>query len=64
MVRLFQVLAVILIGAAGYFYWGENPDGAFAAAVAAICSFLISVRFQIKSRMKSREAEAATETTD
>jgi len=57
--RIFQILAVILIGVAAYFLWSGNADGAFIAAVLGAVAFLLSVRFQVKGRLKQRENEAA-----
>ena len=61
--RIFQILAVALIGVAAWFLWNGDTDMLFAAVVLASCSFFISIRFQIKDRMRSREA-AETELLD
>ena len=53
----FKILAVILAGIAAYFLWQGNADRAFAAAVFGAISFFLSVRFQVKARLKEREAE-------
>ncbi len=50
--RIFQILAVILIGAAAFFLWKDNADAAFATAVFGAVSFFLSVRFQVKERLK------------
>lgn len=55
MERVFQILAVILAGIAAYFLWQKNADGAFVAAVLGAVSFFLSVRFQVKARLKQRE---------
>ncbi|MCA1623290.1 MAG: hypothetical protein LC768_05110 [Acidobacteria bacterium] len=55
MERFFQILAVILIGVAAYFLWRENNDGVFVSAVLGAVCFFLSVRFQIKERLKSRD---------
>lgn len=57
MERLFQILAVIPAGLAAYFLWRKNGDGAFISAVIGAVCFFISIRFQVKSRLKEREAE-------
>lgn len=57
--RIFQILAVILIGVAAYFLWSGNADGTFIAAVLGAVAFLLSVRFQVKGRLKQRENETA-----
>jgi len=51
------MLAVILAGVAAYFWSVSNTDGLFLAAVGGAVSFFLSIRFQIKSRLKQREAE-------
>ncbi len=56
MERLFQILAVVLIGIAGFFLWKENNDGLFVSAVIGAVCFFLSIRFQVKERLKSREA--------
>ncbi len=57
MERVFQILAVILIGVAAFFVWQGNTDAVFiASALGAVCFFL-SVRFQIGGRVKQRKAE-------
>ena len=58
MERFFQVTAVILIGVAAYFLWQGNKDGTFIAAVLGAVSFFLSVRFQVKGRLKQRENES------
>jgi len=57
MERLFQLLAVILIGVAAYFLWQGHKDGTFIAAVLGAVAFFLSVRFQVKGRLKLRETE-------
>ena len=54
---LFQIIAVVLAGIAAYFLWKVDTDGVFVAGVLAAVSFLLSIRFQIKARMKQRKAE-------
>lgn len=63
MERLFQILAVILIGVAVFFVWTGNIDGVFIAAVAGAVCFFLSVRFQVGARVKERKAEEAQEST-
>lgn len=57
MERLFQILAVILAGIAAYFLWRKNADGAFISAVLGAVCFFISVRFQVKTRVRQRAEE-------
>lgn len=59
MERIFQISAVILAGIAAYFLWNDNGDDAFVAAVLGAVSFFLSIRFQVKGRMKIREEEEA-----
>lgn len=54
---VFQILAVVLAGSAGYFLWRGNGDGAFVSAVLGCVAFFLSVRFQVKARNTVREAE-------
>lgn len=61
-VRIFQIIAVIFAGAAAYFWWAGNSDFAFAGAIFAICSFFLSIRFQIKTRNDEVIAQRAAET--
>ncbi len=57
MERIFQITAVILIGVAAYFLWSENKDAMFVAAVLGAVAFFLSVRFQVKERLKQKEGE-------
>ncbi len=61
MERFFQILAVILIGVAAFFLWRGNTDGVFISAVLGAVSFFLSVRFQVKERLKKREVEITDE---
>ncbi len=61
MERFFQILAVILIGVAAFFLWRGNTDGVFISAVLGAVSFFLSVRFQVKERLKKREIETTDE---
>ncbi len=55
--RIFQILAVILVGVAAFFLWKANNDGVFVAAVAGAVCFFLSIRFQVRERLSAREAE-------
>lgn len=55
--RFFQILAVILIGVAAFFLWNGNADAAFASAVFGAVSFFLSIRFQVKARLKFQEEQ-------
>ncbi len=59
--RIFQIIAVILIGVAAFFLWKGNNDGLFIAAVVAAVSFFLSIRFQVKERLEQRKKEPADE---
>ena len=54
---VFRILAVILAGVAAFFLWKRNGDGAFISAVLGAVSFFLSIRFQVKERLKKREEE-------
>ena len=62
MERIFQIVAVILIGVAAYFLWTGNKDGTFVAAVLGAVAFFLSLRFQVKERLKQRENQEADNT--
>jgi len=65
MERIFQLIAVILAGLAGYFFWVGNRDYTFVAVVLGCVSFFLSVRFQVKERNRIRaEEKAAKETSE
>lgn len=67
MERLFQILAVILIGIAAFFLWRGNIDGLFVSAVIGTVCFFLSVRFQVKERLDHRaakESQKAVETKE
>ena len=55
--RIFQILAVILIGVAAFFLWKGNADGAFVAAVFGAVSFFLNIRFQAKKRVNENIEE-------
>ncbi|HTK38734.1 MAG TPA: hypothetical protein VL325_09600 [Pyrinomonadaceae bacterium] len=59
MERFLQILAVILLGVAAFFFWRGDGDWLFACVVLGICAFFLSMRFRIKGRMQQREAEQA-----
>jgi len=57
MERIFQITAVILIGVAAFFLWKGNNDAMFVSAVVGAVCFFLSVRFQVKERLKLRETD-------
>ena len=57
MVKLFQILAVILIGVAAFFLWRGNYEALFVSAVFGAVCFFLSVRFEVGARVKERTAE-------
>ena len=59
--RLFQILAVILVGIAAYFLWLGNRDGVFVCLVLSGCAYFLNMRFQIKERMKARDKTKESE---
>jgi uncharacterized membrane protein YjjP (DUF1212 family) len=61
MERLFQILAVILAGVAAFFLWKGNWDATFVSAVFGAVCFFLSIRFQVKERLKIRDAEREAE---
>lgn len=61
MERFFQVAAVILAGIAAYFLWNGNSESAFVAVIFGAVSFFLSVRFQVKERLREREIEREEE---
>ncbi len=61
MIRVFQIVAMFLAVITVYFLWNDDLDNTFVTGVLAIVSFLLSVRFQIKTRIKERaDQEAAS----
>jgi hypothetical protein len=50
----FKIIAAALFVVAAYFLWAGNVDGVFVSVVLGAVSFLLSLRFQIKARMKQR----------
>lgn len=64
MERLFQILAVILIGVAAFFLWKGNTDGLFISGVIGAVCFFLSIRFQVKERLTEREAIKRAEADD
>lgn len=61
MERIFQIVAVILIGVAAYFLWRGNTEGVFVSAVLGAVAFFLSIRFQVKERLKKKETETVTD---
>ena len=57
LVKIFQILTAVFIGVAVYFVWLKDYDNLFVIAVLAVCSFFLSMRFQIKERLDQRERE-------
>ena len=55
--NVFQILAVVLAGTAAYFLYTGNREGAFVSAVLGCVAFLLSIRFQVKKRNMTRDAE-------
>lgn len=57
MERFLQILAVVLLGFAAFFFLRGDSDWTFACVVLGVCAFFLSMRFKIKGRMRQREAE-------
>ena len=53
----FQILAAILAGIAGYFYWNGDSDRTLVTIIFAACSFFISYRFRLKSRLATNKSD-------
>ncbi len=56
MILAFRMLALILVGLAGYFLWADNNDWAFGCFVLGVCSYFLGMRFQLKARLAGKEA--------
>lgn len=54
---ILQILAVVFLVIAAFFFWRGDSDWLFACVVLSVCSFFLSMRFKIKGRMHRREAE-------
>ncbi len=52
---------MILAGIAAYFLWNGNRENSFVAAIFGAVSFFLSIRFQVKERLKQREIEREEE---
>lgn len=59
MVRVFQIVAVVLVGLTAYFLWTYGVgDHAFVSGVAAIAAGFLSYRARLKARNTLREEQA------
>lgn len=58
---LFRILTVVLAVAAAYFLYKGNREGAFVTIALACAAFFLGMRFQIKERNRTREAEEISE---
>jgi hypothetical protein len=56
--RIFQILAVILIGIAAFFLWKGNGDAVFVSTVVGAVCFFLSIRFQVKTRLESQAEQS------
>jgi len=61
MEKAFQIGAVVLLGIAAVFFVLGNSDGVFISIVFACLSFFLSVRTQVKKRLKARAEEGSGE---
>ena len=57
LVLVFRILAVGLAIATVFFLWKGENDNFFVSAVFAVCSYLLSLRFQIKARIEERKKD-------
>lgn len=57
MIKMFQIVSVLLAALAVYFLLNDNLDYTFVVGALAAASFLLSIRFQIKSRISERSVE-------
>ena len=65
MERLFQIVAVILLGVTAFFLWKGDTDTVFVSVVLSAVAYLMSMRFQVKARLKQRaDAEREAETRE
>lgn len=55
MEKIFQILAVVLAGIAAFSLWQGNGETAFIVVVFGAVSFFLSIRFQVKERLKRRD---------
>jgi hypothetical protein len=61
MILSFRILAVILAGAAVFFWYRDDNDWAFAAFVCAASAYFLAMRFQMKERVAQAAAESLLE---
>jgi hypothetical protein len=54
---LFRLLALLFIAAAAYFFWTAYTDGVFVAGVLGVACYFLSLRVQIKRRMRKQETD-------
>lgn len=59
--RIFQVLAVVLMAVAIYFFWDDNKDYGFVSLVLSCCSFFLSYRFHLKEKHREREIQESSD---
>ncbi len=56
-----QALSAGLFIVAIYFLWQDDSDWAFGFFIAAVCSFFLGMRFQLKRRLAEHERGADSE---
>jgi hypothetical protein len=59
MIKMFRILAAVLIATAVFFLFRTDYDDAFVTGVLGICAFFLSIRFSFKERVQERDAERA-----
>ena len=57
MKKFFQLLAVVLAGAAAYFLWTSQPEAAFVTVVLGVVAFFVGVRTDMKEQNRIHKAE-------
>jgi hypothetical protein len=62
--RVFQIVAVGLVGLAAYFFWTGSTDAAFASAVLGCVSFFLGIRVQMKARNRIWEEQRKRDKAD
>lgn len=53
----FRLLAIVFTAAAAFFLWRWQTDAMFVTAVLGAVSFFLSIRMQVRDRLKRRAAE-------
>jgi hypothetical protein len=57
---IFKIIAILFIPVAIYLYWQSNMDGVFIAAVLGSVCFFLSIRFDLREKVKASEPAPQT----